>query len=298
MSADSNHPPASRVRRTERRREQDYEDVALGVSQRTGSIPPIRVPPTATERPRQATLPLPPPRMAPVRPVTPLPMAKRRAKARRRNLLIGGASGLAALVLAVVLLNRPGIPEPDQAATQAPLQATATALAVPTAEPAAEAESAFSRSVVEAPQDEAPVASEAPLQTQAPTIEIVAMAGEPVARSTQAPTERPTAARTAALTPKPSAKPAPSATPKAAYQALKAGDKKRDDIKRMQTALAELGYMDAKDAIGVFGEKTKAAVKQFRQANELEVSEIADEAMLTLLYEGSPIFAPISPSGR
>jgi len=75
--------------------------------------------------------------------------------------------------------------------------------------------------------------------------------------------------------------PVPSPTP-IVYTTLAKGDKTQD-VLNMQSRLYELGfYNDDRD--GSFGPNTQTAVKLFQEAAGLDVTGIADNATLTLLY--------------
>lgn len=66
---------------------------------------------------------------------------------------------------------------------------------------------------------------------------------------------------------------------------LKLGDE-NDDVKQMQLRLQELGYLFV-NPTGLFAEGTEQSVKDFQLLNGLEVTGIADEETLTLLYSDS-----------
>ena len=79
------------------------------------------------------------------------------------------------------------------------------------------------------------------------------------------------------------ASPTPSPTPEAiVYASLQKGDK-NDDVLKMQNRLYELGFL-LDDRDGAFGKNTQTAVKAFQQAAGLEVTGIANNETLTLLY--------------
>ena len=66
------------------------------------------------------------------------------------------------------------------------------------------------------------------------------------------------------------------------YATLSKGDKS-EDVQKMQERLWELGFLDD-DRDGNFGSNTQTAVKLFQQAAGLDVTGVADNATLTLLY--------------
>ncbi|MGI6239089.1 MAG: peptidoglycan-binding domain-containing protein [Christensenellales bacterium] len=61
-----------------------------------------------------------------------------------------------------------------------------------------------------------------------------------------------------------------------------------DDIARVQSALAALGYYSG-TADGVFGEGTRRAVAEYQRANGIGVTDAADESTLIRLFEGESI---------
>jgi peptidoglycan hydrolase-like protein with peptidoglycan-binding domain len=65
---------------------------------------------------------------------------------------------------------------------------------------------------------------------------------------------------------------------------LKNGDK-GDDVKRIQSALIRLNYLDDA-ADGFFGDYTQAAVELFQELNDLPVTGVADKATQDLLASG------------
>ena len=65
-----------------------------------------------------------------------------------------------------------------------------------------------------------------------------------------------------------------------------------DVVGEIQYALYELGYYDG-DIIGVFGELTEQAVKDFQSANGLEATGVADEETIALLRSGDAVAAEI-----
>lgn len=60
-------------------------------------------------------------------------------------------------------------------------------------------------------------------------------------------------------------------------------DQKTEEIKKMQSALIEQGYLDD-IADGLVGPKTNAAITEFREKNGLSAEAIMDDEMLTLLF--------------
>ena len=130
--------------------------------------------------------------------------------------------------------------------------------------------------------------------TEAPVIAPTA-AVETALQPTQQPdltaTEAPAATETSAVhsalvatlppTQAPTASPAPTPIQ---YTALYVGDR-GEDVRRLQRALTEQGYLNDK-IDGIFGQKTRRAIEAFQRANGLTVDGVAGQAMLKLLYEG------------
>jgi len=83
--------------------------------------------------------------------------------------------------------------------------------------------------------------------------------------------------------------PAPTATP-VVYKTLVKGDK-NNDVMKMQVRLYEMGYLND-DRDGNFGTKTQTAVKTFQERAGLEVTGLADNATLTLMYSDDAPYAP------
>ena len=81
------------------------------------------------------------------------------------------------------------------------------------------------------------------------------------------------------------ATPTPTPEPKLEYRTLSKGDK-GDEVLEMQNKLYELGYLEG-DRDGDFGKVTLTAVKKFQQQAGLNVSGIADNETLTLLFSDS-----------
>ena len=85
--------------------------------------------------------------------------------------------------------------------------------------------------------------------------------------------------------PTPYVSPAPTLTPTqmpVSYSTLSKGSM-GDDVRMLQQALKELGYLTG-SVDGDFGAKTKKAVEAFQQAMGLKVDGIAGRDTLTLLY--------------
>ena len=85
--------------------------------------------------------------------------------------------------------------------------------------------------------------------------------------------------------------PQPTATP---FTSFKHGDTGAE-IKRMQTRLKELGYLNGK-ADGDFGDATEAAVRYFQQRNNLTVDGKAGQKTLDKLYSSSAKAAKATPT--
>ena len=85
--------------------------------------------------------------------------------------------------------------------------------------------------------------------------------------------------------------PKPTATP---FTSFKHGDTGAE-IKRMQTRLKELGYLNGK-ADGDFGDATEAAVRYFQQRNNLTVDGKAGQKTLDKLYSSSAKAAKATPT--
>ena len=78
------------------------------------------------------------------------------------------------------------------------------------------------------------------------------------------------------------ASPTPTPEPEVTYTTLSKGDKS-DEVLEMQNRLYMLGFL-LDDRDGAFGKNTQTAVKMFQQAAGLEVTGIADNETLRLLY--------------
>ena len=76
--------------------------------------------------------------------------------------------------------------------------------------------------------------------------------------------------------------PTPEPEPEQTYTPLSKGDKS-DEVLEMQNRLYMLGFL-LDDRDGAYGKNTQTAVKMFQQAAGLEVTGIADNATLQLLY--------------
>ncbi len=105
------------------------------------------------------------------------------------------------------------------------------------------------------------------------------------------PTPEPTAT--------PTPEPVPIATPTAApevtlmpesYPTLRRNDAGAE-VKRMQKALIELGYLKAGGDDGDFGKGTFEAVRNFQRNNKLTADGVAGPATLAVLYGPSPVKA-------
>ena len=81
-------------------------------------------------------------------------------------------------------------------------------------------------------------------------------------------------------------KPTPEPTPEG-YATLRKGAQ-GEDVRRMQQALASLGYLND-TADGSFGANTLAAVTFFQAVNGLTADGIAGQKTLTLLYGGTAL---------
>jgi hypothetical protein len=93
------------------------------------------------------------------------------------------------------------------------------------------------------------------------------------------------------------ASPTPTPEPEVTYTTLSKGDKS-DEVLEMQNRLYMLGFL-LDDRDGAFGKNTQTAVKMFQQAAGLEVTGIADNQTLTLLYsEDAPRteYAQVTPT--
>lgn len=84
------------------------------------------------------------------------------------------------------------------------------------------------------------------------------------------------------------AKATPTPNPEAAkYTELKNGDK-GEAVTALQSALAELGYLDEKEVDGKFGAKTESALKLFQKRNGFAQNGVASAALQLKMYESTP----------
>ena len=102
-------------------------------------------------------------------------------------------------------------------------------------------------------------------------------------------TEAPTA------TPGPSAEPTPAMTANRNYTQLSFGDS-GNNVKKLQNALIELGYMEKGSADGKYGYNTYNAVKAFQKANGLSADGVAGPTTLTWLYENPNVVGVVAPT--
>ena len=93
----------------------------------------------------------------------------------------------------------------------------------------------------------------------------------------------------------PAETPAETATPAPASggEILRYG-MKGDSVRRLQERLIELGYLES-GADGEFGRATKAAVKAFQKANQLDADGEAGPATLGLLFSDEAVSKPLPP---
>lgn len=88
----------------------------------------------------------------------------------------------------------------------------------------------------------------------------------------------------------PAPTPKPTATPKPGtekYTELKNGDQGAA-VSALQSALAELGYMEEKDVDGKFGSVTETALKAFQKRNSFKQTGVASAELQLKLYESTP----------
>lgn len=102
-----------------------------------------------------------------------------------------------------------------------------------------------------------------------------------------------TAAPTA--TPAPTAEPTPAMTPNKRYAQLDFGDS-GNNVKKLQNALIDLGYMEKGSADGQYGYQTYNAVKAFQKANGLSADGVAGPKTLTVLYESPAVVGVSTPT--
>ena len=108
---------------------------------------------------------------------------------------------------------------------------------------------------------------------------------------TPEPTVEPTSTPEPTPTPTPTAKPTPGT-----YEMLRKKDAgtRPDEVKRMQTRLRELGYLNA-EPDGYFGSETFYALVAFQRNNGLEGDGIAGQETQRILYESEEV---IDVTGR
>lgn len=114
----------------------------------------------------------------------------------------------------------------------------------------------------------------APGSVPTPTPLPAHVTASPVPNQTEAPT----------ATPSPTPEPMPALTPNKRYEKVVFGDS-GNQVKKLQNALIELGYMPKGSADGSYGYQTYNAVKAFQKANGLSVDGVAGPTTLTNLYE-------------
>lgn len=88
----------------------------------------------------------------------------------------------------------------------------------------------------------------------------------------------------------PAPTPVPTATPKPGvekYTEVKKGDS-GSFVKALQSALAELGYMDEDEVDGKFGSGTESALKTFQKRNGMTQDGIASAELQLKMYESTP----------
>ena len=96
----------------------------------------------------------------------------------------------------------------------------------------------------------------------------------------------------AKTTPAPTAEPMPAPTAKAA-RTLKKGST-GEDVKKLQQALIDLGYL-SDTADGTFGAKTQDAVTRFQAVNGLDADGLAGAKTQALLFSGTALSADQAP---
>lgn len=96
----------------------------------------------------------------------------------------------------------------------------------------------------------------------------------------------------AKTTPAPTAEPTPAPTAKAA-RTLKKGST-GEDVKKLQQALIDLGYL-SDTADGTFGAKTQDAVTLFQAVNGLDADGLAGARTQVLLFSGTALSADQAP---
>lgn len=110
---------------------------------------------------------------------------------------------------------------------------------------------------------------------------------------TATPVPHQTAAPTA--TPSPTPEPTPAMTPNRKYPQLSFGDS-GSNVKKLQNALIELGYMPQGSADSQYGYQTYNAVKAFQKANHLTADGVAGAMTLTTLYENPDVVGVVKPT--
>ena len=125
----------------------------------------------------------------------------------------------------------------------------------------------------------------APAAVPTPTPLPAYMTATPEPHQTPAPTA--TAAPTAA--------PTPAMTPNKRYTQLQFGDS-GTNVKKLQNALIDLGYMEKGSADGKYGYNTYNAVKAFQKANHLTADGVAGPKTLTILYEDPNVIGVVAPT--
>lgn len=110
---------------------------------------------------------------------------------------------------------------------------------------------------------------------------------------TASPVPHQTAAPTA--TPSPTPDPTPAMTANKRYAKLVFGDS-GSNVKKLQNALINLGYMPKGSADGQYGYQTYNAVKAFQKANSLEVDGVAGPMTLTCLYDNPAVIGVTAPT--
>lgn len=110
------------------------------------------------------------------------------------------------------------------------------------------------------------------------------------AHVTASPVPNQTAAPTA--TPSPTPAPVPTITPNNRYSKIELNDR-GSNVKKLQNALIDLGYLPEGSADGAFGYQTYNAVKAFQKANNLSADGVAGPATLTTLYENPNVIGVV-----
>lgn len=128
---------------------------------------------------------------------------------------------------------------------------------------------------------EGPAPADIPTPTPLPAY----MTATPEPHQTAAPTA--TAAPTSA--------PTPAMTPNKKYTQLQFGDS-GNNVKKLQNALIDLGYMEKGSADGKYGYNTYNAVKAFQKANSLSADGVAGPKTLTILYEDPNVVGIVAPT--